>query len=51
MTCWRYLRDWQASGTWAKIHQVLLARLNQADKIDWERAAVDSASLRAVGAG
>src|SRR5512135_2337363 len=34
MTCWRRLRDWQAEGTWAKIHQVLLDRLNAADQID-----------------
>src|SRR5262249_51013732 len=23
MTCWRRLRDWQANGTWDKIHKVL----------------------------
>jgi SRSO17 transposase/transposase len=27
MTCWRRLRDWQADGTWDKIHKVLLGRL------------------------
>ena len=27
MTCWRRLRDWQASGVWHRLHQVLLAEL------------------------
>lgn len=49
MTCWRRLRDWQAAGVWQKIHRVLLDRLQQADAIDWSRAAVDSGSVRAVG--
>ena len=26
MTCWRRLRDWQADGTWVKIHGALLGR-------------------------
>jgi len=51
MTCWRRLRDWQKSGLWAKIHRVLLERLREADKIDWSRAIVDSASVRAVFGG
>ena len=51
MSCWRYLRDWQAAGAWEKIRRALLARLNGADKIDWSRAALDSATIRAVGAG
>jgi transposase len=51
MTCWRRLRDWQTLGVWEKIHQVLLARLQEADQIDWERAVVDSTSVRAVFGG
>ena len=51
MTCWRRLRDWQAAGVWDRLHEVLLAELNAADKIDWSRAAVDSGSIRAVGGG
>src|SRR5262245_1997313 len=27
MTCRRRLRDWQADGTWDRIHKVLLAKL------------------------
>lgn len=47
MTCWRRLRDWQQAGVWAQIHRELLTRLSQADKIDWSRASLDSASLPA----
>jgi transposase len=49
MTCWRRLRDWQAAGVWDRIHQMLLDKLREGDRIDWSRAAVDSASVRAVG--
>src|SRR5436190_9477013 len=38
MTCWRRLRDWQQGGTWHRLEQVLLSRLADADRIDWERA-------------
>lgn len=51
MTCWRRLRDWQAAGVWEKLLEVLLSELRGADKIDWSRAAIDSSSIRAVGAG
>ena len=52
MTCWRRLRDWQASGVWERLHHVLLDRLGKANAIDWSRAALDSASVPAKrGAG
>lgn len=51
MTCWRRLRDWQEAGVWDRLHEVLLAKLREADAIDWSRAAVDSGSVRAVGGG
>src|SRR6266511_2226982 len=51
MTCWRRLRDWNAAGVWRELHQVLLDKLNAADKIDWSRAIVDSASIRAMHVG
>ena len=51
MTCWRRLRDWHEAGVWQRLHEVLLADLSGADKIDWSRAPVDSASVRAVGGG
>jgi transposase len=51
MTCWRRLRDWQEAGVWDRLHRLLLSRLNAADEIDWSRAVVDSASVRAVFGG
>jgi transposase len=51
MSCWRYLHAWQEAGVWQKVHEVLLAKLREADKIDWSRAVVDSASVRAVLGG
>lgn len=51
MTCWRRLRDWQAAGVWQQLHEVLLARLQGADQLDWSRAVVDSAPLRALKGG
>ncbi len=51
MTCWRRLKEWHDAGVWQKLHEVLLAKLRKADEIDWSRAVVDSASIRAVGGG
>ena len=51
MTCWRRLRDWQEAGVWQRRHELLLSRWHGADRVDWARAAVDSASIRAVGGG
>ena len=51
MTCWRRLRDWHVAGVWQRLHELLLAELNGADKIDWSRAVVDSSLLRAMCGG
>lgn len=51
MTAWRRLHAWQKAGVWKKIHEALLAHLQQADQIDWSRAIVDSSSVRAVHGG
>ena len=51
MACWRRLRDWQQAGVWEKLHETLWSRLHGADGLDWSRACVDSASVRAVGGG
>lgn len=51
MTCWRRLRDWQAAGVWQALHEMLLAELREADQIDFARAIVDSASVRALKGG
>src|SRR4051794_3821983 len=51
MSCWRRLRDWQADGTWDRLHALLLERIDSAGRIDWDRAAIDSSSVRAVFGG
>lgn len=51
MTCWRRLRDLQAAGFWEALHRLLLDVLNEDGLIDWSRAVIDSASVRAVGGG
>jgi transposase len=51
MTCWRRLHAWQHAGVWQRVHEQFLACLNEADAIDWSRAVVDSASVRAVFGG
>ncbi|CAM4121175.1 IS5 family transposase [Comamonas aquatilis] len=45
MTCWRRLRDWNASGVWQKLHLAMLARLREHDQIDWGRASIDGSSV------
>jgi len=51
MTCWRRLRDWKKAGVWERLHKTLLEKLQHAGKIDWSRAVVDSASVRAMHRG
>jgi transposase len=51
VSCWRRLREWHEAGVWQKLHEVLLAELHGQGKIDWERALVDSSSVRAVHGG
>jgi transposase len=50
-TCLRWLRKWQKQGVWSKLLTVLLSELRSAGKIDWRRAIVDSASVRAPHGG
>lgn len=51
MTLWNRLRDWQQAGVWQKIHELLLAKLRGAERIDFSRVIVDSGSVRAVLGG
>jgi transposase len=51
MTCWNYLQAWQRAGVWERLHEILLAELQEADRIDWSRATVDSTHARALGGG
>ena len=47
VTCWRRLRDWQDAGVWDRLHHALLDRLGAAERLDWSRASLDSASIPA----
>src|SRR5262249_16783197 len=51
MTCWRRLRDWYQVGVWRRLHRVLVKELAQADRVNWDRAALDSAPVPAPGGG
>src|SRR5213592_2361801 len=47
MTAWRRLRAWQQAGVWERLHELLLAELQAADQLEWERAIADSSHLQA----
>jgi transposase len=51
MTCWRRLRTWQEQRLWQRMHEVLLSKLREGDKLDFSRAVVDSSSVRAAHGG
>ena len=51
MTCWRRLEQWNAAGVWHKLHQLLLAELHAAGRLDWSRAVIDSSHVRAARRG
>src|SRR6267143_406219 len=50
-TCRHYLRTWHQAGVWLKLHALLLAELNGADQIDWERALIDASFAKAPEGG
>ncbi|GII58577.1 hypothetical protein Pth03_69660 [Planotetraspora thailandica] len=51
MTCWRRLRDWHQAGVWQKLHELLLAELHAAGKLDWSKAVIDSSHVQALKGG
>jgi transposase len=51
MTCWRRLAEWHEAGVWQRLHEVLLAKLQAADALDFSRAVVDSSHVRALKGG
>lgn len=51
MTCWRRLRDWNEAGVWQRLHEILLAELNAASRLDWSRCVVDSSHVRELKGG
>ncbi|MGN9894713.1 transposase [Micromonospora sp. L31] len=48
MTCWRRLEEWNRAGVWQRLHELLLAELQAAGKLDWSRAVIDSSHVRAA---
>jgi transposase len=50
-TCRHYLRLWHEAGVWRQLHTLLLAELNEADLIDWERALIDASFAEAPEGG
>jgi transposase len=50
-TCRHYLRRWHHAGVWRQLHAVLLAELNGADQIDWQRALIDASLAKAPEGG
>ncbi len=51
VTAWRRLRDWQASGVWARLHRELLRRLHATGRLDWSVGVVDGSHIRALRGG
>ena len=50
-TCRRRLLEWQRCGVWRRLWQNLLAELQSAGQLNWERGVVDSSSVRAGHGG
>ena len=50
-TCWRRLTEWAKAGVFDALHLQVLDRLGEQGQLDWERASVDSASMRANRGG
>jgi len=50
-TCWRRLNEWAKAGVFEALHVEILDRLGLAGRLEWSRASVDSASLRAKRGG
>lgn len=49
--CRNRLVEWHTARVWTRLHAVLLPRLHAAEQIDWNRAAADASSLRALKRG
>jgi transposase len=50
-TCWRRLTEWANAGVFEQLHLVVLDRLGEQGQLDWERASVDTMSVRAKRGG
>jgi transposase len=50
-TCWRRLTEWANAGVFDRLHLEVLDRLGEHGRLDWERASVDTMSVRAKRGG
>ena len=50
-TCWRRLTEWANAGVFDQLHLQVLNRLGEQGQLDWERASVDTMSVRVIQAG
>ena len=46
-TCLRRMDEWTELGLWQEIHELFLAKLRSANRLDWSRALVDSGLVKA----
>jgi transposase len=46
-TCTRRLASWTTLGLWQRMHELMLAKLRGADKLDWSRVLVDCGLVKA----
>jgi transposase len=46
MTCLNYVRNWQQSGVWPRLQEVLQRQLPGGDKFDWSRVAAEGQEVR-----
>ena len=50
-TFWRRLTEWANAGVFDQLHLQVLDRLGQQGRLEWDRAAVDAMSVRAMRGG
>jgi transposase len=50
-TCWRRLTEWANAGVFDQLHLQVLDRLGEQGRLEWERASVDTMSVRAKCGG
>jgi transposase len=50
-TCWRRLTEWANAGVFEQLHLQVLDRLGEQGRLDWNRASVDTMSVRARRGG
>jgi transposase len=46
-TCTRRLSEWSQLGLWQRMHELLLAKLRGAERLDWSRVLVDCSLVKA----